>query len=64
MTSALHVLPGTELGQETFVPFCNDDDSAAHKDLTRPEVAEMAFASVFSDDFDQPEKDAVAVDKR
>jgi len=48
--TARHVLPSKELGQETFVPFRNGDDSASLKNLTRPEVALMAFESVFSDD--------------
>jgi len=58
--TARHVLPCKELGQETFVPFCNGDDSAAMKNLTRPEVALLAFESVFSDDIFDYQKESAA----
>lgn len=60
MNTTRHVLPSTEFGRDTFVPFCNDDDAAAHKNLTRPEVALMAFKSVFSDDIAQHRKEATS----
>ena len=64
MNTARHVLPSTELGQETFVPFCNDDDSATRKNLTRPDVALLAFESVFSDDIAEQREEATPAGKR
>ena len=64
MNTARHVLPSTEFGKETFVPFCNDDDFAIHKNLTRPDVALLAFESVFSDDVADQQKETTPAGKR
>jgi hypothetical protein len=64
MNTDRHVLPSTELGQETFVPFCNDDDSAVQKNLTRPDIALLAFESVFSDDIAERQEETAFAGKR
>jgi len=55
MSDRNDVLPTSEMREDMPPAFINGDDDAASKNLTRRDIAEMAFLSAFSDKLGPPD---------